>query len=85
MMKEPNESFKNLFWDYKLEDIVSNLDNDIVIERVLELGDIEDFIFLYKNIPKEKFIDFIKRKGFKKLSKRSLNFWSLYFGIKRES
>ncbi|MGC9089459.1 MAG: DUF6922 domain-containing protein [Caldisericia bacterium] len=77
-----NHSFKGLFWDYKFEDVLSNLDNDVVIARVLELGDIEDFKFLKQNVSDEKIIDFLKRRGEKLLSKISFNFWSIYFGIK---
>jgi hypothetical protein len=74
-------SFKNLFWDYKFDDVLSNLDNDVVIERILELGDIEDFNFLIENISKNKIIDYLKRKGERRLTKRSYNFWRIYFGI----
>ncbi len=86
-MKQKNlikisDSFKNLFWDYKIEDVLSNLDNDIVIARVLELGDVEDFKFLKENVPKEKFINFLKKRGKKLLTRVSFNFWSTYFGLK---
>lgn len=72
---------KRLFWDYNFNDIISNFDNDVVIERVFELGDIEDFLILKEKVSKEKLILYLKRKGKKRLSKQSFNFWKLYYGI----
>lgn len=76
------ERLKRLFWDYNFNDVISNFDNDVVIERILELGDIEDFLILKEKVPKEKIISFLKRKGEKHLSKISFNFWKTYYGIK---
>lgn len=73
---------KRLFWDYNFNDVISNFDNDVVIERILELGDIEDFLILKERVPKDKIISFLKRKGEKRLSKLSFNFWKTYYGIK---
>lgn len=76
------ERLKRLFWDYNFNDVISNFDNDVVIERILELGDIEDFLILKERVPKDKIISFLKRKGEKCLSKLSFNFWKTYYGIK---
>ncbi len=76
------ERLKLLFWDYNFNDVISNFNNDVVIERIFELGDIEDFLILKEKVPKEKTISFLKRKVKKRLSKLSFNYWKIFYGIK---
>jgi excisionase family DNA binding protein len=64
-----------LFWDYEPKRLAAT--SSVVTERIMELGDIAAIEWLRKRIPDSTLKNFIERKGAKRLSKRSLNFWSL--------
>lgn len=73
---------KPLFWDYDFESVVRNLQSPFVIARLLELGTPEQFEVLRGKVQDEKIIEFLKSERAKRLlSKVSLNFWLLYYGI----
>jgi len=75
---------KNLFWDYEIESVKKHLDSVFVIARVLELGNPEQFEIFRSTISDEKIKDFLKsEKAERLLSKKSLNFWQIYYGIKK--
>ena len=76
---------RNLFWEYDFNDILKDLSNIIVIERVLEFGDKEQIKILFKYVDKQKIIEYLETTGKRRLSKKSLNFWREYFGIKKDS
>lgn len=75
---------KDLFWDYKWESVLKNLDSPFVIARVLEIGNKDQVKEFISFIGSEKIVEFLKKYGKKLLSKQSLNFWELYYGIKKE-
>ncbi|MFN4226526.1 MAG: DUF6922 domain-containing protein [Candidatus Ratteibacteria bacterium] len=87
-MKPKNKNtikiLKDLFWDYKWESVVRNLDSPFVIARVLEIGNKEQVKTLLSLIGSEKIKNFLKKYG-KLLSTQSLNFWRLCFEIKDET
>ena len=81
-MKNKNlKILKELFWDYKWDSVLEKLDSPFVIARVLEIGNKEQVKELEKAIGKEKIKDFLKKYE-NLLSKQSLNFWRLCYGIK---
>ena len=83
-MKNKNKNLKTLkelFWDYKWNSVLEKLDSPFVIARVLEIGNKEQVKELEKAIGKEKIKDFLKKYE-NLLSKQSLNFWRLCYGIK---
>jgi len=81
-MKNKNlKILKELFWDYKWDSVLEKLDSPFVIARVLEIGNKEQVKELEKAIGKEKIKYFLKKYE-NLLSKQSLNFWRLCYGIK---
>ncbi len=82
MMKKSKDIkiLKELFWDYKWNSVLKKLDSPFVIARVLEIGNKEQVKILEKAIGKEKIKDFLKKYE-NLLSKQSLNFWKLCYGI----
>lgn len=84
MNKELN-ALKNLFWEYDFKDVLNDLSNIVVIERVLELGSKEQINILFKYIEKQKIIEYLEATGKRRLSKKSYNFWREYFGINKDS
>jgi hypothetical protein len=70
---------KPLFWDYDWASVKQNLLSPFVIARVLELGDPEQFRVLAKVIGDHAIKAFLIRKGKRLLSRRSYNFWQLFY------
>lgn len=84
-MNNELNKLKNLFWEYDFTDILKNLSNIVVIERVLELGNSEQIKILFKNVDRQRIIEYLETTGKRRLSKKSLNFWREYFGINNDS
>ena len=74
---------KELFWDYKWNSVLKRLHSPFVIARVLEIGNKNQVKELEKAIGKEKIKDFLKNYP-RLLSKSSLNFWRLCYGIQKK-
>jgi hypothetical protein len=67
---------KYLFWDVSKPDPYKN--TEFIIQRILQFGDIDDLKWALNFYGEEKIKEiFLKIK--KKLDKKSLNFWKLYF------
>jgi len=79
-MPAPLPSFLNkYFWDVKPENIDPQKNASYVAERLLELGDFKEINWLLKTYGGE-FLKQIVGKS-RNLSLKSVNFYSLYFGI----
>ena len=78
----PNLS-KHLFWDYNIDLLDSNSDMKLILERVFSRGTENDekIVFNYygKNQIKNAVMDL------KKLDKKTLNYLSIVFNIKKEN
>lgn len=72
------KQIKNLFWDYKWESVIDNLESPFVIARILEMGSKKQVKKFISIIGDQKIIDFLEKYG-KLLSKQSLNFWKLVY------
>jgi len=70
---------KPLFWDYDWASVKQNLLSPFVIARVLELGGPEQFRVLAKVIGNDAIRAFLVQKGIRLLSRRSYNFWQLFY------
>lgn len=82
--KNDLEKLKHLFWDYNWDSVLEKLNSHFVIARVLELGDKEEFKILRDVIGDPEIINFLKsEKAQKLLSRQSLNFWKIYYGIEK--
>lgn len=72
-----------LLWDASAEGLSPT--SDLVLERVLEYGDIGDIRWLFHTVPHPLIESSLERKGRRRLSPRTLNFWRRYFGVKKDS
>lgn len=73
-----SKNIEKLLWDVGQD--LTRPHNLILIERILNFGDIEDFSWLLDNFSKDEIVSFIQNTGKKRLNKKSYNFWSKYFG-----
>lgn len=75
-------SFRPLFWDARLSDVDPQSHRDFVLSRILEYGDRDAIRWAFHEYPRREFMDFLKRRGPRLLSRRSLAFWASYLGVK---
>lgn len=81
--KEKNlNKIKPLFWDYEWDSVKKNLNSPFVIARVLEMGNPEQFKILVSVVGDDKIIKFLQESGERLLSRKSLNFWRIYYDKK---
>ncbi len=79
-MKKPlSKNIEKLLWDV---DTTHKFEHSLVLfERILNYGDVDDVAWLFENFDKEEIVNFIETTGKRRLSKKSLIFWSKYFDI----
>lgn len=68
-----------LLWD--INPLSVTFEHELVLERILEFGDLAEIALLFHNITRETLIRFIFAKGWRKLTYKSYNFWCLYFTL----
>lgn len=66
---------KHLFWDVDLKTLDPKKHKKFIIERILNFGDIEDFKWALNFYGQNE----LKQVNFKRLEKKSANFWRFYF------
>ncbi len=64
-----------LFWEY--DPATLQPDDQIVIERILELGDLAAVQWLLRTVSKTELLSFLDRMGERRLSPRSVSYWNL--------
>ncbi len=73
------ERFRNLFWDTNLKNIHVKRNARYIIERVLELGNLEALNWLQRVYTVQNILEVLStRKG---ISDKSRTFWKLWFGV----
>jgi hypothetical protein len=73
------ESFRFLFWDARLEDIHVRRNARYIIERILDMGNLESFDWLQRIYPVRKITEvLVSGRG---LSRKSENFWRIWFNL----
>ncbi len=77
-MKLPS-FLKPFFWDVDVGSLEVDAHREFVIERILECGDEAAVCYLFKTFEIEKIKDVVRKS--RRLSRRSRNFWRLFFGI----
>ena len=70
-------SFKQYFWDTKLENIDLKKHQKYVIERLLEYGDEKAYRWLVKNFPKSELKEIAKIS--RQLSPKTKKFWQTIY------
>jgi len=71
---------KNLFWDTDTNTIDPVKHKRYVIERILKLGDFEDYHWMRSQYSEDEIKNVILQER-SDLSPKSINFWCHYFGI----
>ncbi|HBT04354.1 MULTISPECIES: hypothetical protein [Thermodesulfobacterium] len=81
--KEKNfNKLKPLFWEHEWNSVKKNLNSPFVIARVLEIGNPEQFKIFVSVVGDDKIIKFLQESGERLLSRKSLNFWRIYYDKK---
>lgn len=73
----------DLFWDTNPGSLSSS--DSIVIERILEFGDIAAVRWLMGKVLSSALVQFLYTQGAKRLSDRSYCFWCEHFGVSYEA
>ena len=72
---------KRYFWDTDFSDLDPNKYSTYVIERLLDLGDVDAIKWLFKAYPKNGIKEVVKTT--RHLSKKSLNYWLIVLDIEQ--
>jgi hypothetical protein len=73
------ERFRMLFWDTRLEKIHLKKNARYIIERILELGNLDAIYWLQMAYSAQNIIETLNTS--RAVSKRSRIFWKLWFGV----
>jgi hypothetical protein len=71
-----------LFPEYDFTEIGLSSHQGVILERVLEKGSWEQVRWLFKTYNEEKVADWVRKHGYRMLSKRSFALWKLALDIK---
>jgi hypothetical protein len=82
-MKGIPREFNKYFWDTDPDNLDIGNNKAYIIERLLELGDIEQLAWLNKAYSKEEIVKTIQKS--RRISRKTGNFFSLYYGIPKGS
>lgn len=72
---------RSYFPEARWEDLDPEVYPDAFMERVLEYGGREEVKWLIATYGPDAIRDFLRRKGARRLTKRSLNFWCLVLAL----
>lgn len=78
-MKKPR-FLKQYFWDIDFEKFNPKKHPRYTIERLLEYGNEDAVRWMFKNFDKKAIKEALMKS--RQLTKRSANFWAIFFGIK---
>lgn len=70
-----------LFPEYRLRDLLWREDADLILGRVLNLGGRKDYEILFKVYSEERIQYFLRERGSRDLTSKSLNFLCWFFKI----
>lgn len=73
--------FASLFWDCNLATLDVDLHREQILERVLELGGLEEVRWSLDTYGDDEFIAYLRGYGRERLSKDALSFWYCYYGL----
>ncbi|MEW5814378.1 MAG: hypothetical protein AB1798_03145 [Spirochaetota bacterium] len=77
--KKVPKKYYPLFWDTSPAEINVNKNARYVIERVLEIGDLNALQWLQRIYPTRMIMEVCE--GSRKVSAKSKNFWEIWFGV----
>ncbi|MDP2090215.1 MAG: hypothetical protein Q8K30_01335 [Candidatus Gracilibacteria bacterium] len=73
---------KKSLWEYDITNM--NYNDEILIIRALNFGELSDIKIISKNIGEKKVLD-IFLKNITNIDNKSKNFWEIYFNLKKIS
>ena len=82
-MKVPLE-FHELFWDCRPETLDTDRQAPFVIERLLEYGSLAAARWVLATYGRERLATFLRERGVRTLSRKTLSFWTLLLGVEGE-
>ncbi len=77
--------FHRLFWDCRPETVDTETHAPFVIERILEYGSLTAVRWVLKTYGAERLRRFLRERGVRTLSRKTLSFWALQLGIEDEA
>ena len=80
-LKSVPQRFAGLFWDVDPRKLDTKQSARYIIERVLELGDLDALAWIQKVYPTGLIIETCEAS--RKISPKSRNFWEIWFGVRR--
>jgi len=72
---------KPLFWDYDFEKLRWDRDHDLIVARILALGNWEAITWLRLRLQDEELREWILDRHGARLSPRQIRFWELILGL----
>lgn len=78
-MRSVPEKLRMLFWDTEMENIHLKRNARYVIERVLELGNLDSINWLQRIYTVQRILDVLDTS--RVVSEKSRRFWRLWFGV----
>jgi hypothetical protein len=81
--KEIPQSFRPFFWDVDFDCLDIQANAFFIISRILEHGDEPTARLLFRIYSEREIIQVVKTS--RSLSRRSRNFWMIYFGVEDQS
>jgi hypothetical protein len=73
-----------LFWDCRTDTIDTESQAQFVLERVLEYGSLAAVRWALATFGAERIKEFLRHRGVRTLSRKTLSFWTLLLGIEEE-
>jgi len=77
-------SLRPAFQEYRLEDLDLTRDADLIIERTLAVGDRGEIRWLLRCYGRHAVIDWLGRRGARRLPHRRYNLWCVLLDVQRE-
>ncbi len=74
-------NFQWMYPEYRIENLRPAVHAISITGPILEMGGRKEIRWLLRTYPKDWLVWFLRDQGRRLLTKRSLNFWSLWFGI----
>ena len=73
-----------LFWDCRPEAIDPEIHAPFVLERILEYGSLNAVRWAFLTYGPERLKSFLRERGVRTLSRKTLGFWTLLLGLEGE-
>jgi len=77
--------FHDLFWDCRPEALDTDLHAPFILERLLEYGSLTTARWALDSYGPERLKTFLRERGVRTLSRKTLSFWTLLLGLEGEA